>query len=94
MRQAELSGILSDANMIRDGISPLSEPSLKIIRGALKDMYYMFRDNRESLTNIAINTFMSSIKNESLDEVIIITPRKKDVLTVQSRLIKLFKINY
>lgn len=77
MRQAELSGILSDANMIRDGISPLSEPAPKIIRGTLKDMYYMFRNNRESLRNIAINTFMSSIKSDGLDEVIIITPRKQ-----------------
>lgn len=91
MRQAELSGILSDANMIRDGISPLSEPAPKIIRGTLKDMYYMFRDNRESLTNIAINTFMNSIKNESLNEVIIITPRKKGCINSSTEINKIIQ---
>ena len=89
MRQAELSGILSDANMIRDGISPLSGPAPKIIRGALRDMYYMFKDNRESLTHVAINTFMSSIKTDGLDEVVIITPRKQGCLNSSTEINKI-----
>lgn len=89
MRQAELSGILSDANMIREGISPLTEPAPKIIRGALKDMYYMFRDNREALTNIAINTFLSSVKSDGLDEVVIITPRKKGCINSSTEINKI-----
>ena len=77
MRQAEMSAILSDANLIREGISPLSEPSPKIVRGELKDMYYMFRDNREVLQKIAIQTFLNSVKTDGIDNVIIVTPRKK-----------------
>ena len=89
MRQAELSGILSDANMIREGISPLSEPAPKIVRGALKDMYYMFRNNREALTNVAINTFINSVKSDGLDEVVIITPRKKGCINSSSEINKI-----
>lgn len=80
MRQAEKSGILYDANKIREGINPVASPDLKIVHGDLKDMYYMFRTNREALNNIAIKTFMSSIKTDGLDNVIIITPRRKDCL--------------
>ncbi|MBC5688085.1 AAA family ATPase [Mediterraneibacter sp. NSJ-55] len=91
MRQAELSGILSDANLIRDGISPLSEPSLKIIRGKLKDMYYMFRDNREALQNIAIQTFLKSIETEDIGEVVIITPRKQNCINSSIELNKIIQ---
>lgn len=80
MRQAQLSGILSDANLIRDGISPLEEPKTKIVRGKLQDMYYMFRGSREALQKIAIKTFIDSVKTDGLDEVVIITPRKKDCI--------------
>jgi exodeoxyribonuclease V alpha subunit len=78
LRQAEMSGILSDANQIREGINPIAQPELKIIHGELQDMYYMFRDNRDALNDIAIRMYLKSIETEGLDEVIIITPRKKD----------------
>ena len=78
MRQALESGILVDANVIRENINPLKENfNSKIIHGNLKDMYYMFRNDRESLFKIAIKTYFSSIKNEKSDDVIIITPRKQ-----------------
>jgi exodeoxyribonuclease V alpha subunit len=80
MRQVEKSGILSDANMIREGNSPIVQPELKIIHGELQDMYYVFRDNREQLQDIAIKTYMKSIEEFGLDEVVIITPRKKDCI--------------
>ena len=55
MRQAEKSGILVDANKIRENINPISEKlQPRIIHGELQDMYYMFRTNRQSLFNIAI----------------------------------------
>jgi exodeoxyribonuclease V alpha subunit len=79
-RQAEKSGILTDANLIRDGINPIQQPEFKIIHGELQDMYYMFRDNREALNEIAINMFLKSVKTDGLDEVVIITPRKKDCI--------------
>jgi len=78
MRQAQLSGILSDANLIRDGINPIDAPELKIVHGELQDMYYMFRESREGLQNIAINTYLKSIESDGLDEVVIAVPRKKD----------------
>jgi exodeoxyribonuclease V alpha subunit len=80
LRQAEMSGILSDANQIRDGINPIIQPELKIIHGELQDMYYMFRDNRDALHEIAIKMYIKSIETEGLDEVIIVTPRKKDCI--------------
>lgn len=79
-RQAEKSGILTDANLIREGINPIQQPELKIIHGELQDMYYMFRENRDALHEIAINMFLKSIKTDGLDNVIIITPRKKDCI--------------
>jgi exodeoxyribonuclease V alpha subunit len=78
MRQAQMSGILSDANLIRDGINPIDTPELKIIHGELQDMYYMFRESREGMQNIAINTYLKSIENDGIDEVVIAIPRKKD----------------
>jgi exodeoxyribonuclease V alpha subunit len=80
MRQAEKSGILMDANMIREGNSPIAQPELKIIHGELQDMYYVFRDSREQLQDIAIKTYLKSIEEFGLDEVVIITPRKKDCI--------------
>lgn len=80
MRQAEKSGILTDANLIRDGINPIQSPDLKIIHGELQDMYYMFRGNREALQNIAIKTFLKSIEEDGIDEVVIATPRKQECI--------------
>jgi exodeoxyribonuclease V alpha subunit len=82
MRQAELSGILSDANQIREGISPIEQPELKIVTGKLQDMYYMFRDNKEALNNIAIKTYLKTIEDAEVgtDEVVIAVPRKKDCI--------------
>ena len=80
MRQAEKSGILSDANLIRDGINPIKSPELKIVRGELQDMYYMFRSNRETLRDIAIKTFLKSIETDGIDEVVIAVPRTQDCI--------------
>ena len=91
MRQAQLSGILSDANLIRDGISPISNPEPKIIRGTLKDMYYMFREDRDTLNKIAINTYLASVKTDGVDEVVIITPRKKDCKNSSSEINKIIQ---
>lgn len=78
LRQAEDSGITKDANLIRDGINPISSPELKLISGKLKDMYYMFRESREGLRNIAISTYLKTIKDEGSDEVIITVPRRQN----------------
>ena len=78
LRQAEKSGILVDANKIRDGIFPIDHPELKIVNGELEDMTYMFRDSREALTSIAIKTYMKAISSEGTDNVVIITPRREN----------------
>ena len=79
MRQALKSGILCDANLIRDNISPIFQKELnnpKIIHGELQDMQYRFRETREELFNIAIKLYMNAIKTQSVDDVVIIVPRK------------------
>lgn len=81
MRQAEKSGILVDANIIRENENPITETlQSRIIHGELKDIVYMFRNNRESLFNIAIKTFLKSIEEDGLDNVVIAVPRKQGCL--------------
>lgn len=80
MRQAEKSGILSDANKIRKGENPLPRPDLKVIHGELRDMYYMFRENRETLNHIAINTFIKTVKTDGISNVVIAVPRREGCL--------------
>lgn len=86
LRQAEKSGILSDANMIREGSSPIKSPELKTVTGELKDMTYMFRDDRDMLNNIAIKSYMNVIKQSGIDQTIIGVPRKKDCVNSTSRI--------
>lgn len=78
MRQAEKSGILTDARKIRRGINPLDSPQLKIVHGELNDMFYLFRKNRESLFNMAVKQYIKSVKEEGLDNVVIISPRRSN----------------
>ena len=78
LRQAEKSGILSDANKIREGIMPIEQPELRIVNGELQDMTYMFRDTREGLRNIAIKSYLKAIEQDGMDEVAIIVPRKEN----------------
>lgn len=81
MRQALKSGILVDANQIRENKNPITEEIVpRIIHGELQDMYYMFRDNRTSLFNIAIKTFLKSVETDGLDNVVIAVPRKSDCI--------------
>lgn len=81
MRQAEKSGILVDANKIRENINPITETlQPRIIHGELHDMYYMFRTNRQSLFDIAIKTFLQSVKTDGIDNVVIAVPRKQGCL--------------
>lgn len=77
-RQAEKSGILTDANKIRDGIFPIKQPELKIVNGELQDMVYMFRDNREGMRDIAVRTYLKSVEQDGVDNVVIVVPRKKN----------------
>ena len=92
MRQAEKSGILVDANKIRENINPISEKlQPRIIHGELQDMYYMFRSNRQSLFNIAIKTFLKSVETDGIDNVVIAVPRRKDCLNSTNEINKIIQ---
>lgn len=92
MRQAERSGILVDANLIRENINPISEKiAPKLVHGELQDMFYMFRDNRQSLFDIAVKTFLKSVETDGLDNVVIAVPRKKDCLNSTFELNKIIQ---
>lgn len=78
LRQAQKSGIISDSVKIRNGTNPLDAPGLKVVTGELKDMTYMFRENREGMRDLAIKLFMKASQNDGYDETIILTPCKKD----------------
>ena len=78
-RQALDSGILTDANKIRNQQMPIDTPKMKEVHGVNKDMCYMFRNNKEDLRDIAVSFFLKTIKEEgnNLDNTIIIVPRKQ-----------------
>lgn len=79
MRQAEKSGILTDANLIRDNKNPITEvlTSKKLVHGELQDMYYMFRDTRDSLHQLALKMFFSAVESDGVDNVGIAVPRRE-----------------
>lgn len=92
MRQAEKSGILVDANKIRENINPISEKlQPRIIHGELQDMYYMFRTNRQSLFNIAVKIFIKSVESDGIDNVVIAVPRRKDCLNSTTEINKVIQ---
>lgn len=86
MRQAADSGITSDANVIRSGNNPINKPELKIVTGKLKDMTYMFRDDRDVLNKLAIKAYMGAIKTYGVDDTLIGVPRKKDCVNSTGRI--------
>ena len=76
MRQAEKSGILTDARKVRRGISPVDDFASKKVHGELHDMFYIFKNNRDTIFKLIVRQFMACIKEEGLDNVVIISPRK------------------
>jgi exodeoxyribonuclease V alpha subunit len=80
-RQAQLSGIVMDANQIREGIVPFESVSPQIISGAKKDMLYIFRDDRTIIRNIILDIFFKYLaKGTSVEDIMVIVPRKEDVI--------------
>lgn len=75
-RQAEDSGILVDANKIRDGIDPIPIKEIRVESGKNKDMVYRFGESREGLRRMAIKSYLNAVKTNGLDNVVIIAPRK------------------
>jgi len=79
-RQAESSAIITDANKIREGINPVEKKEPKIIHGEKKDLYYIFNSDKASIFSIAVSSYISSIKQKGIENVVILSPRKKGTL--------------
>lgn len=77
-RQAQKSGILSDANQIRENKNPLGELKTKMVTGELKDMFYMFFDNKEAIHKEAISKYVTVVAKEGLDNVVMISPMREN----------------
>ena len=79
MRQAAKSGIITDAWAVRNNTNPLDKYELKITRGELQDMTYMFRDDRKTMRDLAIKIFLKTLeKYGNIEDIAIITPCKKN----------------
>jgi exodeoxyribonuclease V alpha subunit len=79
MRQALDSGIITDANLIREGQDPLEgKKTFKEIRGVNQDFYYMFRSDKDELFDIAVKTYIKTVEEKGLDNVYLITPRREN----------------
>jgi ATP-dependent exoDNAse (exonuclease V) alpha subunit len=79
-RQAADSGIIVDANLIREGISPVTLEESKVIRGNKRDLFYIFKSSKEELFRIAVASFMKSVKEKGIGNVVILVPFKKKSL--------------
>jgi exodeoxyribonuclease V alpha subunit len=96
-RQAEASGILTDANKIREGIFPIEDPTQhpkkQIINGELKDMAYVFRDNNERIQDIVVSQFLKIKDKYGLDSVAVAVPRKDTVVNSSLEINKQIQMN-
>lgn len=79
-RQAADSGIINDANLIRDGISPVDNFYGKKITGNKKDLYYIFNNSKEDLFRIAVSTFVKSSLEKGVGNVVLLVPFRGKVL--------------
>lgn len=92
MRQALDSGIVIDSNKVRQGIDPLNKNyPLKITHGEKLDMYYMFRDSREKIRDIAIKTYLSTVKEIGMENTVLLTPRKSKSITSADEMNKIIQ---
>lgn len=76
-RQAEKSGIIHDANIIRENKCPFDKIKNKMITGELKDMFYMFFNDCNDIHKEAINRYMSSVAKDGIENISMITPVKE-----------------
>lgn len=79
-RQAMKSAIITDANMIRENKNPIQYFKNKIVHGELKDMFYMFFDNKDDVYKNALNLYYRSIESSGVDNVVITCPRRENAL--------------
>lgn len=77
LRQAERSGIITDSRKIRQNEYPIESPDPHIVTGELQDMTYVFRNDKEKMRSLAINTYLKTVEKNGIDNTIIITPCKQ-----------------
>lgn len=78
-RQAQNSAIIVDANKIRDGVDPLNgDRPNKTIHG--EEMFYLFREDKENIFSIAIQSYIKSVSEKGIENTFLITPRKQGTL--------------
>lgn len=76
-RQAQMSGIITDANIIRNGIIPFEQIEPKIMHGELNDMFYLFNENVDTLVHQIEYLFMGYINlGYSVEDISVIVPRR------------------
>lgn len=92
-RQAEKSGILTNANKIRDGIDPIPRKEMRMVVGDNKDLIYQFRTNREGLRDIGIKSYLNAVNKFGIDNVVIITPRKNDCVNSTAEINQIIQNN-
>lgn len=85
-RQAEKSGILTNANKIREGVDPIPRKEMRMVVGENKDLIYQFRTNREGLRDIGIKSYLNAVSKFGIDNVVIITPRKSGCINSTSEI--------
>lgn len=78
-RQAEKSGILKDANLIRLMKNPIKKLEPSLVHGELKDMMYKFFPNRDKIHDFATKAYLDAVEKFGLDNVMLISPRKNKV---------------
>lgn len=78
-RQAEKSGILKDANLIRLMKNPIKKLEPSLVHGELKDMMYKFFPNRDKIHSFAVKAYLDAVEKFGLENVMLISPRKDKV---------------
>lgn len=78
LRQAEKSGIITDSLQIRHNKPPVRSSVGSCVRGELRDMKYLFMDDREKMRDYAIDIYLKTAEKFGIDNTIIITPCKKN----------------
>ncbi len=80
-RQALESGIVVDANNIRDGVMPFGGVHSQVISGDKKDMRYIFKENPQDIQNLLVAVYLGYIERGlSVDDISIVVPRKDTVV--------------
>jgi len=77
------SAIFVDAMKMRMGENPLTEEEMKqrrTVHGKNSEMIYIFSDSKEYLHDMALKSYMKAVQEDGVEETVILTPRKKDVL--------------